>query len=177
MYQSTIEIFFHRTESAEPVDSSNAFGEDMLQMALKMATGELHEPAVDLESALTPNTITANQATSQQDSSLDPDGKRVPKFISTSFNISNVLKCMIYLVQPERLISGTRGKKRMVPYKPRSTPSKRGRRISGVHDVPIMPPPEAQAGQHPRMEPIEKPDANMALKYTFGVNAWRQWVS
>jgi len=26
------------------------------------------------------------------------------------------------------------------------------------------------------MEPMEKPDANMALKYTFGVNAWRQWV-
>lgn len=26
-------------------------------------------------------------------------------------------------------------------------------------------------------EPQEKPDANMCLKYTFGVNAWKQWVT
>jgi hypothetical protein len=26
-------------------------------------------------------------------------------------------------------------------------------------------------------EPAEKPDANMCLKYTFGVNAWKQWVA
>lgn len=43
--------------SPEPVDASNTFGDDMLQMALKMAT-ELDEPAVDLEGALTANTIT-----------------------------------------------------------------------------------------------------------------------
>lgn len=24
---------------------------------------------------------------------------------------------------------------------------------------------------------MEKPDANMCLKYTFGVNAWKQWVT
>ncbi|KAJ8936687.1 hypothetical protein NQ318_012506 [Aromia moschata] len=45
--------------SPEPVDASNTFGDDMLQMALKMAT-ELDEPAVDLEGALTANTITAS---------------------------------------------------------------------------------------------------------------------
>lgn len=37
----------------------------MLQMALKMAT-ELDEPAVDLEGALTANTITASQQQEQQ---------------------------------------------------------------------------------------------------------------
>uniref|UniRef100_A0A182PR73 TRASH domain-containing protein n=1 Tax=Anopheles epiroticus TaxID=199890 RepID=A0A182PR73_9DIPT len=26
------------------------------------------------------------------------------------------------------------------------------------------------------VEPVEKPDAHMCLKYTFGVNAWKQWV-
>jgi len=26
------------------------------------------------------------------------------------------------------------------------------------------------------MRPLHKPDANMCLKFTFGVNAWRQWV-
>lgn len=81
-------------------------------------------------------------------------------------------------VQSERLIAGSRGRKRMVSYKPRSTPNKRARRVSGTSDMPLMPPPEPQPPPQPRiLEPIEKPDANMALKYTFGVNAWRQWVS
>ncbi|KYN00456.1 Zinc finger MYM-type protein 3, partial [Cyphomyrmex costatus] len=137
--------------SPEAVDSSNTFGDDMLQMALKMATGELDEPAVDLEAALTPNTITATQA--PPENALDND------------------------VQSERLMVTSRGRKRVVPYKPRSTPTKRMRRVSGTNDMPLMPPPEPQPPPQPRiMEPIEKPDANMALKYTFGVNAWRQWV-
>ncbi|XP_076619642.1 zinc finger protein without children isoform X1 [Colletes latitarsis] len=139
--------------SPEGVDSSNTFGDDMLQMALKMATGELDEPAVDLEAALTPNTITATQTSAQSDTTMEND------------------------VQSERLIVASRGRKRMVPYKPRSTPNKRGRRISTANDMPLMPPPEPQPPPQPRIiEPIEKPDANMALKYTFGVNAWRQWV-
>lgn len=47
-------------ETFSPVagmDGNNAFGEDMLQMALKMAT-EYEEQPVDLESAMTANTIT-----------------------------------------------------------------------------------------------------------------------
>lgn len=137
--------------SPDGVDSNNTFG-DMLQMALKMATGELDEPAVDLEAALTPNTITATQAPAQPEPPIDND------------------------VQTERSI-GARGRKRVVQYKPRSTPNKKGRRVSAANDIPLMPPPEPQPPPQPRiMEPIEKPDANMALKYTFGVNAWRQWV-
>ncbi|XP_014486843.1 PREDICTED: zinc finger MYM-type protein 3 isoform X2 [Dinoponera quadriceps] len=140
-------------DSPEAVDSSNTFGDDMLQMALKMATGELDEPAVDLEAALTPNTITATQPPSQSVATIDND------------------------VQSERLITASRGRKRMVPYKPRSTSTKRARRVSGTNDIPLMPPPEPQPPPQPRiMEPLEKPDANMTLKYTFGVNAWRQWV-
>ncbi|XP_029674737.1 zinc finger MYM-type protein 3 isoform X2 [Formica exsecta] len=139
--------------SPEAVDSNNAFGDDMLQMALKMATGELDEPAVDLEAALTPNTITATQAPPQPETTIDND------------------------VQSERLMAASRGRKRVMPYKPRSTPTKRMRRVSGTNDMPLMPPPEPQPPPQPRiMEPMEKPDANMALKYTFGVNAWRQWV-
>ena len=60
--------------SPEGVDSSNAFGEDVLQMALKMATGELDETAVDLETALTPNTIQTPQR-SQNDESTENNGK------------------------------------------------------------------------------------------------------
>lgn len=63
--------------SPEGVDSSNTFGDDMLQMALKMATGELDEPAVDLEAALTPNTITATQASTQSDAAMENDGTKI----------------------------------------------------------------------------------------------------
>lgn len=61
-------------ESYSPeVDSTNAFGDDMLQMALKIATGELDESPVDLEVALTPSTIQAVQPT-QTEGAADSEG-------------------------------------------------------------------------------------------------------
>lgn len=36
--------------------------------------------------------------------------------------------------------------------------------------------PIIEPSPEPPREPVEKPDANMCLKYTFGVNAWKQWV-
>lgn len=40
--------------------------------------------------------------------------------------------------------------------------------------------PEISVPGQPVASPVvqmtEKPDANMCLKYTFGVNAWKQWV-
>lgn len=60
--------------SPDAVDANNTFGDDMLQMALKMATGELDEPAVDLEAALTPTTITATQAPPQSETTIENDG-------------------------------------------------------------------------------------------------------
>lgn len=64
------------TFSPENVDTSNTFGDDMLQMALKMAT-ELEEPAVDMESVLTSNTITP---TSQP--SVDPNKSLYGKILN-----------------------------------------------------------------------------------------------
>nr|CAD7404180.1 unnamed protein product [Timema cristinae] len=138
--------------SPEAVDTSNTFGEDMLQMALKMAS-ELEEPAVDLEAALTPSTITAQSNTSMEqndESEDDPEPVHVPE--RTSY----------------------RGRKRTLrSSSQRGGASKRGRRASSTVDVPLLPPPEPTPP--PRIEQ-EKPDANMCLKYTFGVNAWKHWV-
>lgn len=47
------------------------------------------------------------------------------------------------------------------------SPVKR-QRIEEMEQTPQQPPQP--------MQPVEKPDANMCLKYTFGVNAWKQWV-
>ncbi|XP_015117483.1 zinc finger MYM-type protein 4 [Diachasma alloeum] len=128
----------------DAVDGGNAFGEEMLQMALKMATGELEEPAVDLEAALTPSTIAAT-----------PQGEGEEN--------QNVVERQ------------TRGRKRTVSYKAKGATNKKGRRSSSTGEVPLMPPPGAQTPPK-ALEPLEKPDSNMALKFTFGVNAWRQWV-
>lgn len=143
--------------SPEAVDTSNTFGDDMLQMALKMAT-ELDEPAVDLEGALTANTITASQSTHE---THDDDDDQLQHHHS---------------MMTERGGPTGRGtRKRQGGRTPRGSGGKRGRRISG-HDMPMMPPPQQQTPQPPP-EPVEKPDANMCLKYTFGVNAWKQWVT
>lgn len=140
------------TYSPEPVDPNNSFGDDMLQMALKMAT-ELDEPAVDLEGALTVNTITASQEEAAPAPVQAPE--QSPPIPMT-----------------ER--QSNRGRKRMGrPPKAAPITSKRGRRTSMQVDIPAITPPPPT----PPQEPVEKPDANMCLKFTFGVNAWKQWVT
>ncbi|XP_066248993.1 zinc finger MYM-type protein 3 [Euwallacea similis] len=143
--------------SPEAVDSSNTFGDDMLQMALKMAT-ELDEPAVDLEGALTANTITA------------PQGGHPPDVHPQEENVDDPQPMHPHLMERASI----RGRKRGIRGSPRGGPAKRGRRMSHQHvDMPMMQPVQPSAPQ----EPQEKPDANMCLKYTFGVNAWKQWVT
>lgn len=130
------------TFSPEPVDASNSFGDDMLQMALKMAS-ELDEPAVDLEGALTANTITATpggETAGNEENADDPQP------------ISQIMARQSF-----------RGRKRAMRSKG-ATPSKRGRRTSQAVDVPVL--PQQQQPQVPQ-EPIEKPDANMCLKVMY----------
>lgn len=56
--QASMQYHAAANNSVQQVDSNN-YNEDVLQMALKMATGEYDQPTtVDLESAMTANTIT-----------------------------------------------------------------------------------------------------------------------
>ncbi|XP_008200258.1 zinc finger MYM-type protein 3 isoform X2 [Tribolium castaneum] len=137
------------TFSPEPVDASNTFGDDMLQMALKMAT-ELEEPAVDLEGALTANTITAPQGSETTTEETVDDAQPI-------------------LQINER--QSFRGRKRGGRGGKGGSGAKR-RRMSQPAEIPVIPP---QPVAPP--EPAEKPDAHLCLKYTFGVNAWKQWVT
>lgn len=77
----------------------------------------------------------------------------------------------------DRSVSGNRGKKRASNYKTRGAPAKRGRKSTTGTDMSLVQQQDNQPAPPTFIEPVEKPDANMALKYTFGVNAWRQWVS
>ncbi|XP_050354666.1 zinc finger MYM-type protein 3 isoform X1 [Nymphalis io] len=141
------------------MDGNNAFGEDMLQMALKMAT-EYEDQPVDLESAMTANTITPSSHPGMP--GLEGEGMHQHH--------------MMVLEQQQRAVAALRASsaagvgaaaRKRTPAPPPGTrprPSKRRREPAPA------PPPD------PPREPQEKPDANMCLKYTFGVNAWKQWV-
>lgn len=136
------------------VIADNHFGEDIMQMALKMAN-EYDEPAVDLESAMTANTITPHSHPSMH-GNMDMHHQQLL-----------MQEQMRQQQQQQQMQVMGRGKRGPQPRNMRGAPAaKRGRKPS----QPVIPIPE------PVREPIEKADANMCLKFTFGVNAWKQWV-
>ncbi|XP_013102200.1 zinc finger MYM-type protein 2 isoform X2 [Stomoxys calcitrans] len=146
--------------SVQQVDvANNSYGEDVLQMALKMATGEYDQPTstIDLESAVTANTIT------------NPPPGMVQHDDSMSHMSGHHMQPQHHMMDAQR---GGRGRKRgavvsLVSPRNSRSPVKR-QRIEEMEPSP-QPPPQP-------MQPVEKPDANMCLKFTFGVNAWKQWV-
>ncbi|XP_055387780.1 zinc finger MYM-type protein 3 isoform X3 [Condylostylus longicornis] len=116
-------------------NNDNSYGEDVLQMALKMAT-EYDEPqSDDLSSAI--NNDNSNLMYHQMQ--INQRTNRGKKRISPTNNI---------------------------PRENNVQPTIKKRRPS---EDPVVVTPSQTA-------PTEKPDANMCLKYTFGVNAWKQWV-
>lgn len=149
----------------ETINEGAALGEDMLQMALKMAQ-EYEEPAVDLESSMTTNTIR-------------PDAQPHLQFEQP------VIVDMLDMGHQQRTIAST------VEHVP---PAQRGRKRGATTQqnrnvkLPVTTPPNKKARRQdppvqmaavqpqPPREPVEKADANMCLKFTFGVNAWKQWV-
>ncbi|XP_077301201.1 zinc finger protein without children isoform X2 [Arctopsyche grandis] len=143
---------------------NNAFGEDMLQMAFKMAT-EYSDTPVDLESAMTASTITPSSHPS----------------LPTGLDENNPMHhhSLMMLEQQRAAAAATaaaanlnrkraRGGSSPVNAPVSTRSSKRSRRAPET--------PTAHHAPEPPREPQEKPDANMCLKYTFGVNAWKQWV-
>lgn len=151
--------------ATETITESNALGEDMLQMALKMAQ-EYDEPAVDLESAMTANTITPSSHPHLQYEGDVDDHNAITQH--------HHMLLMEQQRQAQMQQSQRGGRKRAQPAQARNNrtsgtpPGKRARR----QDMIIMSPPQPE----PPREPVEKADANMCLKFTFGVNAWKQWV-
>ncbi|KAH8242854.1 hypothetical protein KR032_002589 [Drosophila birchii] len=164
-YQNSLEsVAQQQQQQQQVVDVSgsghNPYGDDMLQIALKMATGDYdnhHQTStVDLETSMTANTIS-----SQSPMGHDGMGQMVH-----------------HLDQQHHMLDATnrspRGRKRGVgsvlesPNRNRS-PVKRQRGSEMDHSALQQQSQQAQ-------QPQEKPDAQMFLKYTFGVNAWKQWV-
>lgn len=122
--------------------SGNNFGDDVLQMALKMAT-EYDSSAVDLEQSMQANTISHSGMIGQ-----------------------DVMQHHHMMLQDEpRHMHNTRKRAAPARQTQQRQPVKRGRRAA-IQEPEPQPEP---------IREIEKADANMFLKFTFGVNAWKQW--
>uniref|UniRef100_A0A6P4FDY6 Zinc finger MYM-type protein 4 isoform X1 n=1 Tax=Drosophila rhopaloa TaxID=1041015 RepID=A0A6P4FDY6_DRORH len=165
-YQNSLESVAQQQQQQQVVDVSgaghNPYGDDMLQIALKMATGDYdnhHQTStVDLETSMTANTIS-----SQSPMAHDGMGQMG----------------VHHLDQQHHMLDATqrtpRGRKRGVgpvmdsPNRNSRSPVKRQRGSEMDHSALQQQSQQAQ-------QPQEKPDAQMFLKYTFGVNAWKQWV-
>ncbi|XP_017092048.2 zinc finger MYM-type protein 3 isoform X1 [Drosophila bipectinata] len=163
-YQNSLEAVAQQQQQQQVVDVSgaghNPYGDDMLQLALKMATGDYdnhHQTStVDLETSMTANTISSQSPMAHDMGQMG----------------------VHHLDQQHHMLDATnrspRGRKRAggavleSPNRNSRSPVKRQR---GEMDHSALQQQSQQAQQ-----PQEKPDAQMFLKYTFGVNAWKQWV-
>lgn len=146
-------------EYGDGMEHNSSFNEDLVQMAFKMASGnDFDDPPVDLENEMTANTI--SQSTNSYGEEIDPHSLHHHQLL---------------LLQQQRDAAAAmqnRGRKRIQP--PPTKPANNNRNVAPnkriKREMEVMQP------EMPR-EPAEKPDANMCLKYTFGVNAWKQWVA
>ncbi|XP_052808872.1 zinc finger MYM-type protein 4-like isoform X2 [Mya arenaria] len=140
---------------ATPAPSSGDLGEDMLQMALRMASEMSDEPAMDLENTLEPVTVnTAPPPPSQPQPVLSEEPhEEEEEYIPTS-------------ARNRRSRGG--GSKRLS----RSTPRRNPKRQK-VETPPQYKEPTPTPSPQPAAPP---PDANFHLKYTYGVNAFKHWV-
>ncbi|KAL5009829.1 hypothetical protein ScPMuIL_012134 [Solemya velum] len=137
-------------------EGGNEFGEDMLQMALRMASEMDTEPVMDLETSLAP--VPVNTEPPQKDkpevaaptqSAGESDDDYVPTRETRSKGRGT-----------KRQSSGRGGRKnKRAKIEPKPS-------IAENSPSPATTPPP----------PVLLADANMCLKYTYGVNAWKHWV-
>lgn len=156
--------------TSDGMEHNASFSEDLVQMALKMASNDFSESQVDLESAMQANTITQQQQQHHGYGDLQQHHHQQQQLL---------------LLEQQRQVASPvvqRGRKRGSNVGQRAgtvvnnntqqhalTPA--SKRIKREQLSEPSPEPVNRV-----VEPVEKPDANMCLKYTFGVNAWKQWV-
>lgn len=139
-----------------PIDGNNTFGEDVLQMALKMAT-EYEEPAVDLESAMTASTITPSSHPGI--AGLEGEGMHHHHMmVLEQQRAVAALRASTGAGAGAGAVAGGAaggaGRKRAPAAVSRAPARGKRRRAEPA------PPPQPE----PPREPAEKPDANMCLK-------------
>ncbi|XP_062555274.1 zinc finger MYM-type protein 4 [Armigeres subalbatus] len=153
------------TANSVAMENNTSFNEDLVQMALKMASNDFEEPAVDLESAMQANTIAQQQAAAAAHHGYGHDDGSQQQL--------HHHQLMMLEQQRQTTPAPQRGGRKRAPATPRTNNNNR-QQISP--NKRIKREQISEPSPEPPREPVEKPDANMCLKYTFGVNAWKQWV-
>uniref|UniRef100_A0ABK8F364 TRASH domain-containing protein n=1 Tax=Anopheles gambiae TaxID=7165 RepID=A0ABK8F364_ANOGA len=156
--------------ASDGMEHNTSFSEDLVQMALKMASNDFSESQVDLESAMQANTITQQQQQHHGYEDLQQHHHQQQQLL---------------LLEQQRQVATPvvqRGRKRG------SNVSQRAGTVVNNNTQQLSLTPTSKRIKREQLnepspepvnrvvEPVEKPDANMCLKYTFGVNAWKQWV-
>lgn len=130
-----------------PEHHQDTIGDDVLQMALKMASD--FEPAADFKGSGAPTSITQSRPSRSIEAKNESDGENIEADRSTRSGRKAVKRCSS---------------------RSSSVSSKRIRTQSASDQQSSQPTTFIQE------ELVENPDANMCLKFTLGVNAWKSWV-
>ncbi|VDI58276.1 Hypothetical predicted protein [Mytilus galloprovincialis] len=154
--ESENETEIEPVEEPEVPEKPADLGEDMLQMALRMATEMTPEPVMDLEETIEPVPV-----------STEPPPKPKPKEQEDTEEDEEDDE---YTPVRETRSQKGKGTKR--------SGSNQARRRSKRQKAPVVLKAEESPAPEPEPEPVNEtpPDANMYLKYTYGVNAWKHWV-
>uniref|UniRef100_A0A1Q3F0B3 TRASH domain-containing protein n=1 Tax=Culex tarsalis TaxID=7177 RepID=A0A1Q3F0B3_CULTA len=157
--------------AADGIENNTSFNEDLVQMALKMASNDFEDPPVDLESAMQANTIAQQQAAAAAHHGYGHDD-------GSQQQLHHHQLMMLEQQRQAAALAATagaqRGGRKRAQASPRANNNNRQQQISP--NKRIKREQISEPSPEPPREPAEKPDANMCLKYTFGVNAWKQWV-
>ncbi|XP_053396279.1 zinc finger MYM-type protein 3-like isoform X5 [Mercenaria mercenaria] len=142
------------TSTAPAASSSGGgdLGEDMLQMALRMASEMTDEPVMDLENSLEP--VAVNTEPPAQPKPVVPPPQPVEEDDE-------------YMPSSARSRRSRGGNKRQSRSTPRRNPKRQKVEITPQYHEATPSPPAPAA---------PPPDANFHLKYTYGVNAFKHWV-
>uniref|UniRef100_A0A182MC40 TRASH domain-containing protein n=1 Tax=Anopheles culicifacies TaxID=139723 RepID=A0A182MC40_9DIPT len=152
------------------MEHNTSVSEDLVQMALKMASNDYSETQVDLESAMQANTITQQQQQHHGYGDLQQHHHQQQQLLL----LEQQRQVASPLVQRGRKRGSNAGQRAVVVANNNTQQhslTSSSKRIKREQLSEPSPEPVNRI-----VEPVEKPDANMCLKYTFGVNAWKQWV-
>ncbi|KAL4233534.1 hypothetical protein ACF0H5_008215 [Mactra antiquata] len=138
------------TPAVQASGGGTELGEDMLQMALRMASEMTDEPVMDLESSLEPVAVNT-EPPPQPKPELPQEPEEEEEYI------------------PSARTRRSRGsnKRTSRPNTSRRNPKRQKIDVPQVYREPTPSPPPPAA---------PPPDANFHLKYTYGVNAFKHWV-
>lgn len=154
--------------------NTNSFGDDVLAMALNMAGADTES----LEGADEMSTMTSNDQTNQIIDDVEANLVSSTIMPQTPDPMENITQENM-ISSPQDMLCRPPRKRAPRSQSQRNSNSKRSRKNEY---------PQAQCVQSGLIQQvvpnplytiplsIVKPDANMCLKYTLGVNAWRQWA-